>query len=454
MLASAATASARAGPHRTAASTGYRSSLRASSSALIAEISASSCSISSPLRRYWRTTPARDAGTYLSRPRAAVFGAKKAYGPCGSPRAHRQPALPHRRVCSVSEPDSTCSAPPSRAARTRRRDSSRRVGMPARPVSSGFFCSFIIKEYAAARHDDQRPCSTRVAAPSAASPSADSRPAPDGSPRSVHDSGSVICPLNPPAQTNTMPAPRRLAYKISSRCPFSGWNGWVTMTKPKGSLDNAALCRLRGHAEQTHAFPMIFRYLHAPHRPREIAPRAHPVPQLVQIVLQLLLKQADADRVHARRPVVGPDLLPRLHDEALIDLKRLHLRPGSLPRLLPLRVGLRMTLVCTAPSLRPHYRTFTATTGRPAPVPRLGTLPLTVRAACGPPSRGQQGTFALAPWPSLSGRQVLLFRASARDELTPPLHRAPPGRHAGRPLAEGTHTRAFVPGIRRSGVPL
>src|SRR5580693_1932121 len=205
-----------------------------------------------------------------------------------------------------------------------------------------------------------------------------------------------------------------------------------------------------GHAGQTHAFPMIFRYLHAPHRPREIAPRAHPVPQLVQIVLQLLLKQADADRVHARRPVVGPDLLPRLHDEALIDLKRLHLRPGSLPRLLPLRVGLRMTLVCTAPSLRPHYRTFTATTGRPAPVPRLGTLPLTVRAACGPPSRGQQGTFALAPWPSLSGRQVLLFRASARDELTPPLHRAPPGRHAGRPLAEGTHTRAFVPGIRRS----
>ena len=39
-----------------------------------------------------------------------------------------------------------------------------------------------------------------------------------------------------------------------------------------------------GHAEQTHAFPMIFRYLHAPHRSREIAPRAHPVPQLEQIV--------------------------------------------------------------------------------------------------------------------------------------------------------------------------
>ena len=76
MFASAATASARAGPDRTAALTGYEISRLASSSALIAEISASSRSISSPLRRYRRTTPARDAGTYRNRPRPAVFGAK------------------------------------------------------------------------------------------------------------------------------------------------------------------------------------------------------------------------------------------------------------------------------------------------------------------------------------------------------------------------------------------
>ena len=195
---------------------------------------------------------------------------------------------------------------------------------------------------------------------------------------------------------------------------------------------------------------MILRYLHAPHRPREIAPRAHPVPQLEEIVPQLPCEQADANRVHTRRPVIGPDLLPRPVNEALTDLRRLHLRLGSLPRLLPLRVGPGMTLACTAPSLQPHYRTFTATTGRPAPVPRPGTLPLAVSAARGPPSRGQQGTFALITWPSLSGRQVLLFHASARDELTPPLHRAPPGQHAGRPLAEGTPAwRAFVPGTLR-----
>ena len=204
-----------------------------------------------------------------------------------------------------------------------------------------------------------------------------------------------------------------------------------------------------GHAEQTHAFPMIFRYLHAPHRPREIAPRAHPVPQPVQIIPQLFLKQANANRVHARRAVVGPDLLPRPVNEALVYLKRLHLRLGPRPRLLPWRVGPGLTLVCTAPSLQPHYRTFLATTSRPAPVPRLGTLPLAVSAARGPPSRSQAGSPPV-PWPPLSGRQVLLFRTSARDELTPPLHRAPPGQHAGHPLAEGTPPqRAFVPGTMR-----
>jgi len=189
---------------------------------------------------------------------------------------------------------------------------------------------------------------------------------------------------------------------------------------------------------------MIFGYLHAPHRPGKVTPRGHPVPQLVEVIPPLLLEQADADRVHARRPLIGPDLLPRLKDEALTDLKRLHFRPGSHRRLLPFRVGPRLTLVCTAPSLQPHYRAFLTTTGRPAPVPRPGTLPLAVSAACGPPSRNR----GHLPRPSLSGRQVLLFHASACRELTPPLHRAPPGQHTGRPLAEGARhqARAFVPG--------
>ena len=89
----------------------------------------------------------------------------------------------------------------------------------------------------------------------------------------------------------------------------------------------------------------------------------------------------------------------------------------SICRFLPRTVDLQTTVNCPAPSLRPHYRALTATTGRSAPVPRIGTLALAVFAACGSPSRGQK------PQPSLSGRQVLLFHASACDELTPPIHR-------------------------------
>ena len=164
--------------------------------------------------------------------------------------------------------------------------------------------------------------------------------------------------------------------------------------------------------------------------------------------LSLRRELGDADSVHARRTVVGPDLLPRLKHEAFGNFKRLHLRLGSRPRLLPRRVGLGLTLVCPAPSLRPHYRTLIATTGRSAPVPRIGTLPLTVTAAWGLPLAGRAAEQAHMTAESVTGRQVLLFHASAYDELTPPIHRTPPGQHAGRLLAHGTPPvgRAFIPG--------
>jgi hypothetical protein len=134
--------------------------------------------------------------------------------------------------------------------------------------------------------------------------------------------------------------------------------------------------------------------------------------------------------------------------------------PARVARSVALRASLRVRALRPPQARRVKWRSCVpqwaslpcsaaaqATTGRPAPVPRLGTLPLTVPTACGPPSRSQ----ADLSWPPLSGRQVLLFHASACDELTPPLHRAPPGQHAGRPLAEGTPPwRAFVPGALRT----
>src|SRR4051794_13069896 len=115
------------------------------------------------------------------------------------------------------------------------------------------------------------------------------------------------------------------------------------------------------HTQNPDPGPMIFRYLHRPHRSREIASRAHPIPQLVEVIPLRRREPLDADRVHTRRPTVGPNLLPRPIDEAFVDLKRLHLRLRSHPRLLPHgidshRVDLKLAVDCPAPSLQPITR--------------------------------------------------------------------------------------------------
>src|SRR3954468_9171242 len=112
---------------------------------------------------------------------------------------------------------------------------------------------------------------------------------------------------------------------------------------------------------------MVFRYLHRPHRSREIASRTHPIPQLVEVIRLRHREPFDADRVHTRRPTVGPDLLPRPIDEAFVDFKRLPLRLRSPPRFLPHRIrshrgALKLTVDCPAPSLQPHYLSLSAST--------------------------------------------------------------------------------------------
>jgi len=69
---------------------------------------------------------------------------------------------------------------------------------------------------------------------------------------------------------------------------------------------------------------MILRYFHRTHRSGKVAASAHPIPQLIEIVLLIAAELVDADCIHTRRTVIGPDFLPRLENEALVDLKRLH----------------------------------------------------------------------------------------------------------------------------------
>src|ERR1017187_3854770 len=191
---------------------------------------------------------------------------------------------------------------------------------------------------------------------------------------------------------------------------------------------------------------MVLRYLDGPHRSGHVAASAHPVPELVEVVPLVALELGDADGVDTRCTGIGPDLLPRLENEAFGYLKRLHLRLRFARRFLPRRVDRRPLLTCPAPSLQTHYRTFITTTSWPVPVPRIGTLTLPDSAGWGSPSCDQGADNTHFDWSSVSRRQVLLFPASACDELTPPSHRTPPGPHAGSSPAEGTPMVCRCPG--------
>jgi glutathione-independent formaldehyde dehydrogenase len=68
---------------------------------------------------------------------------------------------------------------------------------------------------------------------------------------------------------------------------------------------------------------MRFRYFHRPHRRREVAPRRHPIPDLVKIALQVLLEVRDRASVHARCTLIALDLLPRLPYFPLRNVERL-----------------------------------------------------------------------------------------------------------------------------------
>ena len=224
-------------------------------------------------------------------------------------------------------------------------------------------------------------------------------------------------------------------------------------------------CRGLGHpvgrvrdSEHPDPPPMILRYLHRPHRSREVASRGHPIPQQVEVVPLALRELGDADGVHARRPVVGPDLLPRLKHQALGDLKRFHLRLGSGPRLLPRRVGLGLTLVrpgrgrdrCAPPPLRSGPITGPSPLLRAGPplcpgsvlcptrLPPAGVLPLAGRAAQ-PAHLGQVGTGTTgSPVPCQRLRRA---HATYTPDTTRPARRPPPG---------SQHTTtigcAFIPG--------
>ena len=106
---------------------------------------------------------------------------------------------------------------------------------------------------------------------------------------------------------------------------------------------------------------------------KAVTARAHPVPELVQEIPLTALELRDAHAIHARRSVIGPDLLPRLIHEAFRDLKRPPRWVCSAHQLLPdTRVGIRVSWL--ARPLRSSPITGPSTLIRAGPPLRLAVL--------------------------------------------------------------------------------
>src|SRR3954463_8607674 len=67
--------------------------------------------------------------------------------------------------------------------------------------------------------------------------------------------------------------------------------------------------------------------LHRPDLRRQVGPRAHSIPDLVEVVPQIGLELLQIHLVHSRRSMVGLDPPPRLADDRPGDRKRLLFRP-------------------------------------------------------------------------------------------------------------------------------
>lgn len=79
------------------------------------------------------------------------------------------------------------------------------------------------------------------------------------------------------------------------------------------------------HSKDPSPLAVRFRYLHRQHRWGKVTPRRHPVPDLVQVALQIGLEIGDGAPIHPRGTLVGRDSLIRLPHQPLGYGKRLAL---------------------------------------------------------------------------------------------------------------------------------
>ena len=188
-----------------------------------------------------------------------------------------------------------------------------------------------------ASHRDQRPSIERASVSIAASPSAERRPPAGDATRSVHDSKTVTHPSPALSQAKTTWPPRRRENSTSTRCPRSGWNGWVMTTKPKDHWKTRHYA-LRGHPQQTLAAPGLGDH-HPADRRRPVRARVQGLADRRPVFAQPRDKLLRGHAVHTGRAAVGPDtpqrpaqilrrehLLPHAHlqagDDSILGVRR------------------------------------------------------------------------------------------------------------------------------------
>ena len=158
---------------------------------------------------------------------------------------------------------------------------------------------------------------------------------------------------------------------------------------------------------------VLFRYTDRPDRRREVRARRHPIPNPIEIVLQVLLEHLDRLSIHASCSVVRLDPSVSLPNHPLGNTKRLRVARRLLPRA-RLTVGIRWM---TRPLCSIEF-------------PRLHRSYGSLRPCA---SHRASHPWGSAPWisPFTSRRQVPTFRTRAWCRVTPPLCRVPTSQAAG-----------------------
>jgi hypothetical protein len=185
----------------------------------------------------------------------------------------------------------------------------------------------------------------------------------------------------------------------------------------------------RRHAQHPDPGAVRLGDLHRLDRGREPGPRAHPIPDLVEVVRKISLELLHVLAVHSRRAPVGPDPPPRLPHHRLGNRKRLvsglwHVASPP-PRTLRPRLN-ESTFLISRPlrsTATPESSGLTATTGRSASERRVGTQRLRFLPSARSLSRPKGPATPVAISTLAFSRSV----PEPQTRLTPPSRRAPPG---------------------------